>query len=280
MKQSTIRHTFSLLVLCISISWVVLGWSLEMKTNNDSSFNNWILHFSGEIQIGDFDKFREFVVSNKYGLPVSIFIGNSLGGNISEALRIAQVITEGNITVIIAGPCASSCLFLVFAANDRQSFLTTFKVALHRPTYSSKEFSNLTQMEAQVAYQNLEQKVKAFLDSRKIPAQLVDLMFSTKSTDVSIMTAGELLDQIGMRDAAYEEWLLAKCGEGLTEEEQGVLWDEILEGVCPIKPQSYCEFLRKKGDEKYQCDYQATADARIKTYFKLVSHPEKFQPTN
>ena len=55
--------------------------------------------------------------------------------------------------------------------------------------------------------------VEEYLSEMGIPRSVIDRMMTTSSTRVDFMSPAEIEEQIDKYDPAYQEWMIASCGE-------------------------------------------------------------------
>jgi hypothetical protein len=186
------------------------------------------LYLEGEIEQGDYHRIMQ-VLLDLDALPRTISL-NSPGGDIEEAIKIGKLLRRAlfQSTISRFGQCDSACFILwvsavrKFHASVRTDQNTTEwegKIGLHRPYYGRSEYSQLTTGEAKNAYHKLDMSVRQYLSELKIPSDITERMFRTKSTDADYVSDAFLIDKLGTEAPFFEEWLIAKCGE-LTSEEK------------------------------------------------------------
>lgn len=96
-------------LLCVSQPLAAGTWKrLDSKT----------IKFEGEIEIGEFERFKS-VFNNQ----VTQLIVNSPGGQGGEAVRIGNELFKHKVDVYVAGECMSACANALFLAGHRK-FLT------------------------------------------------------------------------------------------------------------------------------------------------------------
>lgn len=184
------------------------------------------LNIVGEIRSGDAERVAksaiEQVIRNRK--IISRIVVNTPGGDIGEAIRIADLVAGMKPTVAVArgGVCASSC-FLIFLAGyervaswarDDGSMPTPEKrasrlglVGVHRP-YLKAPSADLESVRKQ---EELMRKFRSHLASLQVPQYLVDEMMARPSNDIYWLRDRDS-DLIGPFSAGDEEALIAKCG--------------------------------------------------------------------
>lgn len=211
------------------ILWLVLyviALSFSCTTAYGADFrlseNKYVLFLNGEIKQGDYQKIRQILLKLD-ALPRTISL-NSPGGDIEEAIRIGKLLRRAlfQSTISEYGQCDSAC-FILWASAVRKFPATVWidqntkkwegKLGLHRPYYGRSEYSQLTTVEARNAYQKLEASVREYLVDLKVPTDITESMFRTRSTDADYISDIALIDKLGQEAPYFEEWLIAKCGE-------------------------------------------------------------------
>lgn len=170
-----------------------------------------MLKMEGDIQRGDFEKFRAFMQQNynAYINGTRMVILSSNGGDIVETLRIATILRAMYAEVLVSkGKCASSCFFLYISGIKRPIM---GDVGIHRPYFDRSYFAGLPLEDAKKKQSELARAVNAFLEENSVPRALIEVMNRTSSTEIYWLSPGEV-DSLGLRPAWYEEFLIAKCG--------------------------------------------------------------------
>lgn len=208
-----------------------------------------MLKMEGDIQRGDFEKFRAFMQQNynAYINGTRMVLLSSNGGDVVETLKIARILRAMYAEVLVSakGKCASSCFFLYISGIKRAS---TDAVGIHRPYFDRSYFAGLPLEDAKKKQSELAQAVNAFLDENSVPRALIEVMNRTSSTEIYWLNPGEV-DSLGQRPAWYEEFLIAKCGydksleKGANEDES--LMEAFLENHVKVRD---CEdsFLKEE----------------------------------
>jgi hypothetical protein len=184
------------------------------------------LNIVGEIRPGDAERVAqsaiEQVTKNRKKIA-SIWV-NSPGGDVAEAIRIADLVSGMKPDVYVAkgGVCASSC-FLIFLAGyeriaswvrDDGGMPTPEKrasrfglVGIHRP-YLKTPSADLESVKKQ---EELMRRFRSHLASKQVPQYLVDEMMARPSNDIYWLRDRDL-ELIGPYSAGDEEALIARCG--------------------------------------------------------------------
>jgi hypothetical protein len=153
---------------------------------------------SGEIRSGDAKRLRQFLVNNytKWALGgpnggKAALLLNSPGGDVEEAIQLAQVLREAFVTAAVMPPvvCASACFFLyVGAAKRLAASRPGGGLAIHRPYFPAEVARQMSAKRAQVANSAAYAKAKRWLQDQLVPQVLIDRMFSLSSTQAYWLT--------------------------------------------------------------------------------------------
>lgn len=87
----------------------------ELGNKYTLSEDNKTLYFRGAIDEYEFKRFNSF-----FHKKINNFVVNSLGGDIKQAVLIAQVLSKNNIKVIVDGVCGSSCSNYFFVSGKQR----------------------------------------------------------------------------------------------------------------------------------------------------------------
>lgn len=246
---------------------------LKIFKNQAATKTNWILFLEGRISDGDAERVKQFIERQGYW-PSTFFLINMPGGEVDEALEIANLIDSSLSSVDVSGYCASACVYLVMGANRRSLFElfepVVFKI--HRPYFHSGNFSQLDRSAAEREYARLEGRVREFLRSRLMPESLIDEMFSVPSTQAKSISGEAMLDMIGDHHRPFGEWLIAKCEHlSLTEVEQTIyqqLFNDYINLGGSLEPERQMLFdsLEQKSGKHRHCEQQAILVDQLKAF--------------
>lgn len=134
-----------------------------------------------------------------------VIVLNTPGGDVLEALRIAEIIEKLALPVTVEGHCVSACFFLFVSGAGHVARHNS--VGLHRPYLKSPHETE----ESLNKQKQLILAVRKYFEAKNIPSNLLDLMMSRPSTDVYWLTTSDLLS-IGEYPPELEELFIAKCG--------------------------------------------------------------------
>ena len=202
-----------LIVICGGVSSASQAADIY-NNQSSSSFNDCssnLLVFSGDIVKGDSYKLRELLskITSKYKkdecksgwLAIQL---DSNGGDIIESLSIGKIIREYNLRTIVPfnSVCHSSCVFLLAAGVNRNPI---GKVGIHRP-YFAEIKPGVTASEIQSQRNDLNKKIRSFLDEVDVSQSLLDKMLSIPPEKIKILTKTELEElRLSITDANFEE---------------------------------------------------------------------------
>ena len=167
---------------------------------------------SGEIENGDYEKFRAFLVKNLERYKESRTISlSSNGGNLIETLKIAKLLRSAYPTILVDnGKCASSCFFLYL--NGKARLALPESLGIHRAYFDKTYFAGLKPDVARSQQALLTATVNTILDESGVPLYLKDIMNRTSSEDIYWLSA-EDIKNLGMFPTWYEELRIANCGK-------------------------------------------------------------------
>lgn len=164
----------------------------------------------GEIVTGDSARLEAFVTEKPEKFLLTKFISlNSRGGDVSEALKMAQFIEAARFAASVESEnsCASACFLLLAGASVRLPMGT---VAVHRPFLHKAAYEDASILFVTATQREATRAVTAFLRDRSVPERLLEHMTATPSERAYILTA-EDKDLLGTFSPAWEEVLIAKC---------------------------------------------------------------------
>jgi hypothetical protein len=179
------------------------------------------LLMKGDILPGDYDRLLTFAVTNNVDLASIQFTLASPGGDVSEALKIGQLLKSLYASVAVGpvtGRCASACFIIFASAVERAS--AGGLVGIHRPYVDPDRMRSLSPGAAEALETRALLDAEQYLHRLRVPTNIVDEMFEHASTEIDWLTDDELLHELGERPPWYEEFLIARCGLDKATQEQ------------------------------------------------------------
>lgn len=270
----------TVLFLGISASCIA-DQGLSISKNQAAEEWRWILILSGEIRPGDAQRVAGFIRKQE-SWPSSIMLHDVPGGFVGEALKLSELIHSTLAPVNIAGVCASACIYLVIAANERRPFDLgkASRVLIHRPFFDPDKFASVPRQEAESLYEELEDDLRSFLRRRNVPSELEEQIFSIPSNRSAEMTGQEFIARIGIYHGPYQEWIISNCGHlQLTEDEQRDYYRLTDSWVDSMSDKSsnfsgssdgrYFDLLQEKAAKHTQCKNSKLLPERLQSYMRF-----------
>jgi hypothetical protein len=152
------------------------------------------LSMSGEILPGDTARVLPWLIRLSEGHIAPRLFLNSPGGNVLEAMGLANLIHETGMQVFVqAGDmCASAC-FLLFAASPSRHASPEAMIGVHSASFEGNENGDSLMLDTAMA-----RKARAF----GVPPDVIGRMVTTDPSDMAWLTANELQEmdvrQIGI----------------------------------------------------------------------------------
>lgn len=144
-----------------------------------------VVKVSEEIALGDYEALLKGIRNNPGSFARKIVMLDSIGGNVSEAMRMGRLLRETGFDTLVpsTGVCQGSCVYLL-AAGKRKA--VRGHVGIHRPYYAGSDSvhsaSGGVSRASQVAYFN----------SMQIPLVLIDRINSTEPRRMHVLNSSEL----------------------------------------------------------------------------------------
>lgn len=192
-----------------------------------------LLLLTGTIQSGDAERLAE-ILSTEHAVRLEL---DTLGGNVTEALRIAQLVKGAKLSTrpSAGGVCASACFFIYMAGNFKSAhgagkggkvlpdeFLKGRFVGIHRPYI---DFAKNSFKEGENQNEKIIKIMIKFLQEEMVPQYLIDIMMSRPSNDVYWLTHDDL-DMLGEYGPDKEEFLVRNCGYKRPRQQYEERWSE------------------------------------------------------
>lgn len=142
------------------------------------------LSMSGEILPGDTEQALPWLIRLSAGNIAPRLFLNSPGGNVLEALMLANLIHKGGMPVFVqAGDmCASAC-FLLFAGSPSRHASPAAMIGVHSASIDGDEDDSSLSMDTALA-----REARAF----GVPPDVIGKMVTTEPSDMAWLTADEL----------------------------------------------------------------------------------------
>lgn len=174
---------------------------VEVRLVEQNNFNPMlVVILSEEIQPGDFDAMRSRVAAIHGPFSQKIIALNTIGGSVSEAMRIGEFVREEAFDAVIpqSGECQSSCIYILAAGIDKK---VAGKVGVHRPYYGSGSADQVAS-----GLKDIMSKSRKYFERMNIPESLVDEMFSVPPGSMKILSVEELARyRLNSTDIIHEE---------------------------------------------------------------------------
>ena len=209
-----------MLIACIGAHLTTAAASFTIENGGT------IITMTGEIEPGDAERLVSIFLAvkpiGKYYFPYPKAISlNSPGGDVAEAIRIAELVKTLGLSVFTIpdgkGFCASSCFLIYVAALERSaSGIDTIKtegvkgnlgpLGVHRPYMRAvQEGPSGVKRQAQIM-----NEMRTYLVNAGVGHSLIDKMMSHASNDIYWLSA-EDIRALGQFSPGLEEQLIKKC---------------------------------------------------------------------
>lgn len=199
------------IVTALFLLFVMPAAAAEFRKGADPSSGRAYFVLDGEISLGDAKAFNELIYRDLYFLAnVHGVIVNSGGGDVLEAIKIAEIIERVGLPIEVAadGECSSACFFIYVAAPHRSAFGA---VKIHAPYYNLADVEASDYLDYAQASRLAHESTRAFLLARAVPSDLIEKMLSVSSTGAYSLTI-EDRNRIGYESAFAREYGAQKCG--------------------------------------------------------------------
>jgi len=197
------------------------AWAVEFKYSSrfpdEEASGKWRnaaneLTISGKIERGDTEKFYSFLRENRRDalFGFSTIELDSPGGDVIEAMKLAQAIKEFYPDIYVSGTCTSSCV-LLWLAGGQHVMTKVQTIGIHRPYFEKEYFAKLPMHEAEVQYDKLSEQFKSYVLKQGLPQSIYEKLISTPSDKIYWLTVDDYI-LIGISPPAYNERYKSECG--------------------------------------------------------------------
>ncbi|MDA3904150.1 MAG: hypothetical protein PF441_11965 [Desulfuromusa sp.] len=267
------------------VSSVVLGILLTVNSSITDAANisfqidqfSAVISIDGEIQAGDYLKFRStvtnafvestvnyewFIKNLKENNPkrynelhektgdiggvISLTVSlNSGGGSLEEAIKIGQSTRKMALKTSVAdtdGAVCSSACFFVWVAGIKRSVPARDDpkcLGIHRVYFKPDHYKGLSSRRAEQVYSEAQNTAVAYLLEMGVPIDIANKSFRIPSNEVYFLNQNEVSDLEGIVPY-FEELLIARCGSYSKQEEKDYLDCQII--YPQLSQERYAQF--------------------------------------
>lgn len=193
------------------------------------------IHLTGEIEKGDSLSLRKVIQKPlQKGWHYGRLYLESPGGDVQEAVRVAEVVREAMLSTtttywlpesvdskrpsyvkIQHGACVSACFLIWIAGTERFSMSAVVSqkpvgIGLHRPYFSPAAYQNSPSSIA-AAQQNLMSVVREYMRREQVPEEFIDKMLERSSREVYWLQESGDPFALNGKSAWFEEMMIARC---------------------------------------------------------------------
>jgi hypothetical protein len=247
----------------------------------------------GNIEPGDFETFIQIAKENKGKISsVHIF---SAGGDFYEAMKIGRAmralelsshvpmrsqsglpVCDDMFGVKPIDPnnctCASAGFFVHIGAIHRGG---TY-LAVHRPYYKKGKFGDLSQADAQKAFDTLQESARAYMQEMGVPKHIQEDVLGTPSERALVLDDKVVKTYFWLELPYRHEWKINRCSTlSESEKERAAAYSRRLlqarsAAVVDFSKAEWNDFavLQKKQDEERHCESEIEKRSRIDAYIR------------
>ena len=214
MKSRFFTYGISILAFASGLSAYSADFSLGCSDIRGSTENcSLTVAIRGEIKRGDFDRFKQFLLQdNALGAYSNHVFLNSLGGDVSEAMRFADFFDKSSAKTIV-GPyskCYSACV-LMFAGAAGRTLAPAGELGVHRIVLNSEDFAYAR--EKAVVLQASEDAY-SYLTRQGIPQDIVSKMRETPASEIFVFDFFDVRHRYSSLDnPIYADIVDKRCGK-------------------------------------------------------------------
>lgn len=204
----------------VTLFWIGIAICFKSALAADITANRGTVDINGDIRAGDAERLA--VIISKLENVGTITVSSS-GGDVREALRIAAIVNELRVGVMVnkGSFCISACFFIFLEGYPRSAYSAEADgslpsaerrqkrigiVGIHRPYLKSTDGGS----QALESQQQIMKIVRSHLASKAVPQYLVDEMMAHPSNDIYWLKERDL-EALGEYEAGVEEALISKC---------------------------------------------------------------------
>lgn len=252
-------YTPLLLLCCVLFASISFkASSASVRYTEDRPFSELLIQ--GEIQKGDYQKILNILKINR-DVPYKISL-QSKGGNVMEALKIGSL-TRQYLMRIETTTCNSACVFILLGSLFKNENKLA-RYGIHRPKFHPEYFARLNMQQATLKYQALYAVLEKYMYSMGATKALVDKIFSIPSSSMEYLGNSQLYAMTPSTSQIYSEWMLAKCGDDLSLQEQRQLTS--FQQNSGLLDKSYYLHLEAKSTEYFNCELESVRNEQMRIF--------------
>lgn len=208
------------------VSKSIRAADIRVEDIGDASYG--VVVIEGKIEQGDFEKFLSLIAENN-GRIGNVYIFSS-GGDFREAMKIGRAMRAlelssmvpmksssgrpecgGYLVPVPKDPnncvAASAGFFIHIGAVHRGgNFL-----AVHRPSFEQSRFGELSEQDAQKAFDALQAQARVYMSEMGVPTHIQEDVLGTPSDKALILDEKIIKTYFWGDLPSRHEWLIAKC---------------------------------------------------------------------
>jgi hypothetical protein len=258
----------------------------------ERSRNGCTIKLSGKIEAGDAARLRAVIREPLYGdWLYSTLLLDSPGGDVPEALRLAQIVREAMLQTSTRIPdaatrkngraatqartnwaCVSACFLIWVAGTERESYSVLSKtegevgIGLHRPYFSPGVYADSPAKVAEMQ-QGVTSAIRDYLRREQVPERFIDKMLESSSREIYWLRESGDPFALNGRAAWFEEMMIARCAfdpayEREVDQYTASIYQRNKRPADDPKYQAYLEWRRSYNSCEYQARRQAQANIR------------------
>lgn len=247
----------------------------------------------GEIVAGDYDRFIKIV--RELGGSAQTVLLRTPGGDFLEAMKIGRAMralklgsSVPSILLENGSPscsdkneefrgygehlnntnnctCLSSCFFIHIGAIARYGNY----IGVHRPIFEKEKFAGLSEKEAADKYTKLQIETRVYMQEMGVPEDIQATLMDTPSGAIYMLPLEKILKHFSGYLPAHHEWLGAKCGDELTEEEMTKMFsfeEQVKNKTIDRKNMDEYKLIIVRATNMTSCKFKAEKEMREKSF--------------
>jgi hypothetical protein len=172
------------------------------------------IFITGTINKGDFSRFLKFLdEKNQYGLLRNILLDDSNGGDVSEALKFANLFEKFFSKTTVMGKCYSAC-FVIWAGAVHRSIIGPGELGIHRLSLpgATSDYSR-----AKSVLTPASKNINQYLLDQGIPQDLLNIMNETPASSIFKINYDLAKDKGWLKKILFQpifmDMLEKRCGD-------------------------------------------------------------------
>jgi hypothetical protein len=264
----------------------------EIRKDPFPRSNGSVAVIEGKIELGDFDRIRNFVFAN---FPVKIYLA-SPGGDLSEAMKIGHLLRTLKLATAVPDRfprleirdmaasahglkdakdnylCASACFFIFVAGIQRETdFSGDGILGIHRPFMSDADLNGMGADTAMAAATKTKLLVASYVNEMGVPTKYVDAMFAIPKDEIRWIGHDDFVADFNGFIPELTDWVNARCDHRSDVDKR--VWEAVKDKVdrqMTVAEKAMADALLQQRLQQARCEENVQSELAASAYKNAI----------